>query len=297
MGAYAARAGFVLLDPRMRSRVLSFDDWPLIVQFWLLAFLVFAAGLLLVWAEPRQFELREMSDREVAGFIIAWAGATAVGLFIAWAGVSTVYAALHIDARQHASVAVVGGALLAGYATVALLQWLILRQLFKRAIWWLAASVAWPLFEGLLVACAVSSWEAFAHRAPSYVATDGLYLQALPFGLATGFLQYLVLRRWLSHAWLWMFNTTLGWQAAGWVATNLVGQSGGALGHPRAAIEGWLLWAGWYALSSAVVWWLLLSYRPPNPRFAEGGHAIAQLAARLNAAKRQTQGDSMGKSV
>jgi len=94
---------------------------------------------------------------------------------------------------------VIFGLIVAGLGTT---QWLVLRNLFSQAGWWVVASTVGGAIVGVGAASLSSEIEA------SLIIAYGLS------GTILGILQWIVLRRQTSRAWLWMLASPLGWAIA-----------------------------------------------------------------------------------
>lgn len=116
-----------------------------------------------------------------------------------------------------AAVAVIAGTLVEG-TVVGTAQWLVLRGPLPTMRWrtWALATgagafVAWTL--GMVPSTALSFGEGSGRAAePPLAAMLGLaFLMGLVLGPVLGFAQWLVLRRFVGRAWLWMPANALAW--------------------------------------------------------------------------------------
>jgi hypothetical protein len=128
-------------------------------------------------------------------WVLASAGGGAAGFAAADALLGFMSAALQ---RVIAEV-VIFGLIVAGLGTM---QWLVLRNLFSQAGWWVVASTVGGAIVGVGAAFLSSEIEA------SLIIAYGLS------GIILGMLQWIVLRRQTSRAWLWILASPLGWAIA-----------------------------------------------------------------------------------
>jgi hypothetical protein len=94
---------------------------------------------------------------------------------------------------------VIFGLIGAGLGTM---QWLVLRSLFSQAGWWVVVSTVGGAIVGMGAASLGSEIEA------SLIIAYGLS------GTILGMLQWIMLRRQTSRAWLWMLASPMGWAIA-----------------------------------------------------------------------------------
>ena len=103
-------------------------------------------------------------------------------------------------------------------------QWLLLRRLLGIGPFWIAtAPLASIAFIGIIISAPVTLWETVDSEAPATLAAVYAILGAL-----LGFLQWLVLRRRVRAAWVWVAASVVG-VAAGFafaLFTDLVNRSG-----------------------------------------------------------------------
>jgi hypothetical protein len=128
-------------------------------------------------------------------WVLASAGGAAVGFAAADALLDFMSAAL----QQAIAEAVIFGLIGAGLGAM---QWLVLRSLFSQAGWWIVVSTVGGAIVGMGAASLSSEIEA------SLIIAYGLS------GTILGMLQWIVLRRQTSRAWLWMLASPLGWAIA-----------------------------------------------------------------------------------
>ena len=128
-------------------------------------------------------------------WVLAGTGGGAVGFAAADALLNFMSAALQ---RAIAEV-VIFGLIGAGLGTM---QWLVLRNLFSQAGWWIVASTVGGAIVGMGAASLSSEIEL------SLIIAYGLG------GAILGILQWIVLRRQTSRAWLWILASPLGWAIA-----------------------------------------------------------------------------------
>ena len=96
---------------------------------------------------------------------------------------------------------------LAHGAVIAAFQWLVLRRFFSDAKRWIIASSVGSLIAGAIAfPLKLHDW---------YVGTSHFQLDEIAYGVVFGFLigviQWLIMRTWLHHAWLWMLGSMIGW--------------------------------------------------------------------------------------
>jgi hypothetical protein len=140
------------------------------------------------------------------------------------------------------------------------LQWLILRQRFARAGWWLLASIVGSLLGHLCLGVGIAgadTGQGFLFISERYV----LGVACAVAGAVAGTLQWLVLRRWVSCAGWWVFASSVSWLGAAWVFGYLTSEAGGVTdvhfligGAASGTLSG--------AITGAVLVWLL---RRPLP--------------------------------
>ena len=128
-------------------------------------------------------------------WVLAGAGGGAAGLAAADALLDFMSAAL----EQAIAEVVIFGLIGAGLGTM---QWLVLRSLFSQAGWWVVASTVGGAIVGMGAASLGGEIEL------SLIIACGLS------GAILGMLQWIVLRRQTSRAWLWLLASPLGWAIA-----------------------------------------------------------------------------------
>lgn len=130
-------------------------------------------------------------------WVLASAGGGAVGFAAADAVLDFVSAALQraIDIDEVVIFGLIG-------AGLGMMQWLVLRNLFSQAGWWIVASTVGGAIVGMGAASLSSEIEL------SLIIAYGLS------GAILGILQWIVLRRQTSRAWLWILASPLGWAIA-----------------------------------------------------------------------------------
>ena len=103
-------------------------------------------------------------------------------------------------------------------------QWLLLRRMLGIGPFWITtAPIATIAFVGILISIPVTLWEIVDSEAPATLA--GIYAI---LGGVLGFLQWLILRRRVMTAWIWVAASILGVAAGIRLAllTDLVDRSG-----------------------------------------------------------------------
>ena len=106
--------------------------------------------------------------------------------------------------------AAIGGAI-AG-AVIGAAQWLILRQAIGVNASWIAATGG-GLASGLAVAVALFGTETVG---------GPLVIRGAVAGAVVGFMQWFILRHYVSMTWVWVLAVTLCW-AVGWIVTRAAG--------------------------------------------------------------------------
>ena len=106
--------------------------------------------------------------------------------------------------------AAIGGAI-AG-AVIGAAQWLVLRQAIGVGAWWIAA-IGGGLALGLAVAVALFGTETVG---------GPLVIRGAIAGAMIGIMQWLILRHYLSMAWVWVLAVTFCW-TVGWIVTRAAG--------------------------------------------------------------------------
>lgn len=154
-----------------------------------------------------------------------WFAACAVGNALAALSISSVGKVVDAPAAlQPLKMAAGPAACLVVLLLPALFQWLILRQWFARAGWWIPASgVGWLLGLAALswgIAVADTQGETPFAR----VAVPAAFL--VP-GVIAGTAQWLVLRRNVAHAAWWILASGSGWAAGQWAFMSLAGTGQG----------------------------------------------------------------------
>ena len=142
--------------------------------------------------------------------------------------------------------AAIGGAT-AG-AIIGAAQWLVLRQSIGVGASWIAATGS-GLALGLAVAVALFGTGTVGGQ---------LVIRALIVGAVVGFMQWLILRHYVSMAWVWVLAVAVCW-AVGWIVTRAAGVD---------LARGWYVFglsgaAVFVALTGTVLIWLL---RHPVPK-------------------------------
>lgn len=157
------------------------------------------------------------------------------GLFIwlQWVVANTVGWAVGVPLGIH---------LLVVSAVAGTFQVLVLRQHISRAWWWVFASVVG------VVSVDVVTFTMDVHAARD---VGGLVLMFSP-----SITQWLVLRRHVAHAWLWMLVSIAGW-ALSVEVLSFVGWHESQTGAVGAAMDGALLGAVYGGITGPMIAWLL----------------------------------------
>lgn len=148
--------------------------------------------------------------------------------------------------------------------SIGALQYLLLRRLFPRIEWWIAATVlGWALPLLLVRLLAEPSFPAL-NVGPVLAEALGLAFA----GAAVGLFQWLVLRRRIPRAALWILACILGWGLAGLVA-----------GQNLSSVLGIIALALLPPIVTSIAWWWLLGHQPsqadsggglPSPSYLAG---------------------------
>ena len=128
-------------------------------------------------------------------WVLASAGGGAVGFAAADALLDFVSAALQRAIDEVVIFGLIG-------AGLGMMQWLVLRNLFSQAGWWIVASTVGGAIVGMGAASLSSEIEL------------SLIIAYSLGGAILGILQWIVLRRQTSRAWLWILASPLGWAIA-----------------------------------------------------------------------------------
>lgn len=136
--------------------------------------------------------------------------------------------------------AALGG--LAAGAVIGGMQWLALRQYLRLSPWWIAATSA-GMAAGMALGVALLG---------TTTAGNVLLVRGAVTGLAIGAAQWLVLRRSVPQAFVWVLTVTVGW-ALGWAVTRAAGVD---LAPNFANFGATGAWA-FQALTGVVLAWLL----------------------------------------
>lgn len=160
------------------------------------------------------------------GFWRRWVGANALAELLGLGGSALLWIAYFMGLEAHLGVmasaaVVVGGSTLLEGTAVGVLQWLVLRRALPKlslASWWSAtaigALIAWSL--GMIPSTLMAMADT-ASAAPSPAEmSDALQytlaaLMGLVLGPVLGFPQWLVLRRHITHAGLWIAANAVAW--------------------------------------------------------------------------------------
>jgi len=138
----------------------------------------------------------------MAGFALVAAGFRGVGT-VAGGGTSALLGACAII------VAAGVGASLPGF-----LHWLILRQWFPRAGWWILASGVGSMLGFLLTGLGLAPADTGSGIVRERIIPTLAFCGA---GATVGTLQWLVLRNWISRAGWWVLASAASWWGAAWV--------------------------------------------------------------------------------
>ncbi|MBI5877113.1 MAG: hypothetical protein HZB53_05625 [Chloroflexi bacterium] len=135
-----------------------------------------------------------------------------------------------------------------------LLQYLLLRRYLPRMAWWVAATaLGWSLLSALMGVVTFSAG----------VVPPAVVIALI--GVATGVPQWLVLRRRVPRAALWILASVLGWG----IAFLPLGSSASQAGALTVALLP--------SIAASIAWWLLLDKLPQRER--SGGNAPRDTSA------------------
>ncbi len=169
------------------------------------------------------------------GFWFQWVSVTFVGFLVSlyW-----------VEVGEKPDIKAVEGAI--GGAVIGLAQWLVLRQRFSQAWWWILISIGtWSLLGG-------GGLGALGWVAPR---TMSIYLRVvyglvngLQIGTLIGVAQWLVFRKQSFGAWRWIVASSVGWTIGltfGWVIGGVLRMLTGIfLGEVVGLVMGWVVVAG-----------------------------------------------------
>ena len=189
-------------------------------------------------------------------FYPGWVALSAISIPIAWSItwaivsriVQVVGGRIQVAGQSHITEDFIGAYVLLPMLglLIGVLQYLLLRRYLPRMVWWIPATVlGWAL--PLLLGLASVGW------LPA-LAIDPVWSGALGFaliGASIGVCQWLVLRRRIHRATLWVLTSILGWGVSGLVTGETISSQldviAVALLPPTAA---------------SIAWWLLLDKLP-----------------------------------
>ena len=190
-------------------------------------------------------------------FYPGWVALSAISIPIAWSItwaivsriVQVVGGRIQVAGQSHITEDFIGGYVLLPMLglLIGVLQYLLLRRYLPRMVWWIPATfLGWAL-PLILLGLASVGW------LPA-LAIDPVWSGALGFaliGASIGVCQWLVLRRRIHRAALWVLASILGWGMSGLVSGETISSQldviALALLPPTAA---------------SVAWWLLLDKLP-----------------------------------
>jgi len=189
-------------------------------------------------------------------FYPGWVALSAISIPIAWSItwaivsriVQVVGGRIQVAGQSHITEDFIGGYVLLPMLglLIGLLQYLLLRRYLPRMVWWIPATVlGWAL--PLLLGLASVGW------LPA-LAIDPVWSGALGFaliGASIGVCQWLVLRRRIHRATLWVLASILGWGMSGLVSGETISSQLDVIALallPPTAVS--------------LAWWLLLDKLP-----------------------------------
>jgi len=189
-------------------------------------------------------------------FYPGWVALSAISIPIAWAItwaivsriVQVVGERIQVAGESHITEDFIGGYVLLPMLglLIGVLQYLLLRRYLPRMVWWIPATVlGWAL--PLLLGLASVGW------LPA-LAMDPVWSGALGFaliGASIGVCQWLVLRRRIHRATLWVLASILGW-----------GMSGLVIGETISSQSDVIALALLPPTAVSLAWWLLLDKLP-----------------------------------
>lgn len=138
---------------------------------------------------------------------IGWVLASAIGAAIGFAIAVNLLDSLSRNISSALNEVLIFGLILAGMGTM---QWLVLRSQISQAGWWILASSVSGIVLGFMATL-------FSTR----VEVNEFIGMSL-FGIMLVVPQWLVLRRQLSHSWLWLIASPMGW-TLGYLAVMVLG--------------------------------------------------------------------------
>jgi hypothetical protein len=154
-----------------------------------------------------------------------WVAACALGNALAAIAFSSVGKIIDAPtAPQFIKMAAQPAAFLVVLTLPAFLQWLILRHWFRPAGWWIPASGAGWFLGLMLLGWGIAVADTQGESAFARIAVPAGFL--LP-GAVAGAVQWLVLRRGVSHAGWWVLASSIGWVAGMWTFMSLAGTGQG----------------------------------------------------------------------
>ncbi len=142
---------------------------------------------------------------------LLWIAASAVGFAVAATAFAGIQKLVPETTPAFLRAAIFCGTAGVGASLPGFLHWLILRRRFSRAAWWIAASGA-----GSILGFIVLGWGLAVADTGVGIAA-GIVVPGLSFAVAgavAGVLQWLVLRRWVSHAGWWILASSIAWVGA-----------------------------------------------------------------------------------
>jgi hypothetical protein len=178
------------------------------------------------------------------GWVLASAFGTAAGFAIS----VNLLSILSSDISSALNEVLIFGLILAAMGT---LQWLVLRSQISQAGWWIVASIV----SGTVLGIMATLFSTGAEVNP--IIGYGL------FGITLGVPQWLVLRRQLSHSWLWLIASPIGWTLAVLVVTAL-GRTWQQVSETTGLILGFGLMGAVVGMitGTLLIWLLRQSYLP-----------------------------------
>jgi hypothetical protein len=176
-------------------------------------------------------------DQPSSGFWLLWVAASAAGFALGAAAFWAMGQAQRTDAAS--LVRALAFAVTAVIITTSpgFLHWLILRQRFPRAAWWVPASGIGSVFGFIMLSWGITVADTLGGDTDFWPVIYGWVVPALAAafgGALAGTMQWFVLRRWVAYAGWWVPVSGISWVVATW-AYALVTRGASWRARPSAA--------------------------------------------------------------
>jgi hypothetical protein len=154
-----------------------------------------------------------------AGFWLLWVATSTAGFvlgaaaFLAWGQLNRTDAASPVRTLAFAVTA------LTVTTSPGFLHWLILRQRFAHAAWWIPASGIGSVLGFIMLSWGFAVADTRGGDTGFWPIVFGWVVPALAAtfaGALAGTMQWFVLRRWVAHAGWWLAVSSIGWVVATW---------------------------------------------------------------------------------